>query len=152
MPITVGTPSEPPALDLPEELTDDAIWGRLLCFAHWNTNYRYAIDNVMAPMHGSYLHAVSHSRAYGDKTAEMAVGQTPHGLIFEKTNQKDVRFRHHHRLRDAGGEDNCVFFFRRVRKVQGWKRDVWKFLPLISVAVSKPARYARRRPGRCSGR
>jgi phenylpropionate dioxygenase-like ring-hydroxylating dioxygenase large terminal subunit len=148
--------SEPPALDLPEELTDDATYGRFLCFAHWKSNYRYAIDNVMDPMHGSYLHAVSHSMAYGDKTAEMAVRQTPHGLIFEKTNQKDVNFDWvefgdtsclwmrlaipYRKKFGPGGsftivgfatpvdEDNCVVFFWRVRKVQGWKRDVWKFL------------------------
>ncbi len=32
-------------------------WSSFLCTAHWRCNYRYAIENVMDPMHGAYLHA-----------------------------------------------------------------------------------------------
>lgn len=151
-----GRSDRVPELRLPEELTDDATFGRFLCFAHWKCSYRYAIDNVMDPMHGTYLHAVSHSMAYGEKSAEMTVRQTPTGLIFEKTDQKDVNFDWvefgdtdclwmrltipYAKKYGPGGpfgivgfatpvdENNCTVFFWRFRKVAGWKRDVWRFL------------------------
>ncbi|HEV7370755.1 Rieske 2Fe-2S domain-containing protein [Arenibaculum sp.] len=151
-----GRSDDVPELVVPEELTDDEAYDRFLCFAHWKSSYRYAIDNVMDPMHGSYLHAVSHSMAYGEKSAEMAVRPTPTGFIFEKTNQMGVNFDwvefgdtgslwmrltipYAKRFGPGGpfgiigfatpvDEKNCVVFFWRTRKVAGWKRNVWKFL------------------------
>src|SRR5205085_2829906 len=55
-------------------------------------SYRYAIDNVMDPMHGTYLHAQSHSMTQGDRKAEFRARQTDIGLVFEKTNQTGVNF------------------------------------------------------------
>ncbi len=81
----------PPPLELPEELTSDA-YSRMLCTAHWKCNWRYAVDNVMDPMHGAYLHAQSHSMAEGDKKAEFRTRRTPTGFIFEKTGQMGVNF------------------------------------------------------------
>ena len=46
----------------------------------------------MDPMHGAYLQAVSHSMAFGDKTAEMQIVKTDAGLIFEQVGQRDVNF------------------------------------------------------------
>ncbi len=149
-------PEVPPApLQLPEELTS-AEYSSFLCMAHWKTSYRYAIDNVMDPMHGAYLHAVSHSMAEGDRRAEMVLRKTPTGLVFEKKGQRDVNFdwvefgdTHCMWLKLAipykkkygpGGnfgiigfatpvdEHNCQVYFWRTRKVQGWQRDVWRFL------------------------
>ncbi|WP_332308763.1 aromatic ring-hydroxylating dioxygenase subunit alpha [Sphingobium sp. TCM1] len=146
---------EPRPLTLPEEI-DSEEWGQILCTAHWNCNYRYAAENVMDPMHGAYLHAVSHSMAEGDKTATMQARATDHGFIFEKTNQSGVNFdwtefgdtgAHWQRLsipyRKSAGpggsfsivgmvvpvdETSCRVFFWRCRKVQGWQRDAWRFL------------------------
>lgn len=142
-------------LSLPEELAGEA-WGSVLCTAHWRCNYRYAIDNVMDPMHGAYLHAASHSMAFGDKSAVMRIVPTQTGIIFEKEGQRDINFDWVElgdtgalwlRLaipyrKDAGpggsfaivgfvtpvDEQNCRVFFWRCRKVEGWQRDVWKFL------------------------
>jgi phenylpropionate dioxygenase-like ring-hydroxylating dioxygenase large terminal subunit len=150
-----GSEAEPAPLDLPEELSG-AAWGSVLCTAHWRCNYRYAIDNVMDPMHGAYLHAASHSMASGDKIAVMRIVTTETGLIFEKEGQRDVNFDWVElgdtgalwmRLtipyrKDAGpggsfaivgfvtpvDEQNCRVFFWRCRKVEGWQRDVWRFL------------------------
>jgi len=150
-----GSGAEPRPLDLPEELTSDA-YSSFLCTAQWRCNYRYAIDNVMDPMHGAYLHAASHSMAEGDKTAVMRVKRTPTGIMFEKAGQRDVNFdwvewgesgAQWMRLaipyrKDAGpggnftiigfvapvDGDHCRVFFWRVRKVEGWQRDVWRFL------------------------
>jgi phenylpropionate dioxygenase-like ring-hydroxylating dioxygenase large terminal subunit len=147
--------ADPCELTFPEELTSEE-YDAFLCTAMWECNYRYAVDNVMDPMHGSYLHAKSHSMAFGDKKAEMKVRNTPTGLVFEKTGQRGVNFdwvewgetgAHWMRLSipyrpryGPGGpfgivgfatpidETHCQVFFWRTRKVQGWQRDVWRFL------------------------
>lgn len=147
---------EPVPFTLPVELTDEETWGAMLCVAAWRCNYRYAIDNVMDPMHGAYLHATSHSMAYGDKTAEMRVRNTQTGIIFEKTSQRDVNFDWvefgdtgaqwmrlsipYRKEFGPGGsfgivgfatpvdENHCMVFFWRTRKVKGWQRDVWHFM------------------------
>jgi phenylpropionate dioxygenase-like ring-hydroxylating dioxygenase large terminal subunit len=146
---------DPAAFDMPEELASDE-WAGLLCTAHWKCNYRYAIDNVMDPMHGTYLHAVSHSMSQGDKEAVMRVRDTDTGLVFEKDGQRGVNFDWvefgdtgtywmrltlpYRRNAGPGGEfgivgfvtpidtENCRVFFWRTRKVSGWERDVWKFM------------------------
>ena len=147
--------AEPDALELPEQLVSDA-YAAILCTAVWQCNYRYAIDNVMDPMHGAYLHAASHSMAHGDKQAHMQIQKTDAGLIFEKEGQRDVNFDwvefgdsgcHWLRLeipyrKDAGPGGNfgivgfvtpvdaetCQVYFWRTRKVEGWQRDVWRFM------------------------
>lgn len=149
-------PETPPGpLELPEELSSDE-HARFLCMANWKTNYRYAIDNVMDPMHGSYLHATSHSMAEGDKQAEMRVRKTASGLIFEKVGQRGVNFDwvelgdtgclwlrlaipYRKRYGPGGSfgiiglatpidERHCQVYFWRTRKVSGWERNVWRFM------------------------
>jgi len=146
---------EPRDLDLPDELIGGE-YSNFLCTAMWNCNYRYAIDNVMDPMHGAYLHAASHSMASGDKEAQMQIVKTDNGLIFEKVGQRDVNF-DWVEIGDTGGlwmrlsipyrknagpggsfyivgfatpvdEDHTQVFFWRTRKVEGWQRDVWRFM------------------------
>ena len=147
--------AEPTPLQLPEELTSDE-HSYFLCMSNWKTNYRYAIDNVMDPMHGAYLHATSHSMAEGDKSAEMRIRKTPTGLMFEKVGQRDVNFDWvelgdtgalwlrlaipYKRRYGPGGnfgivgfatpvdEQHCQVYFWRTRKVQGWQRNVWRFM------------------------
>lgn len=144
---------EPVALELPEQLVGEA-YDRFPCVAHWKVNYRYALDNVMDPMHGAYLHASSHSMAGGDRHAEMRVKKTADGFRFEKTHQQGVNFDwtefHNtgamwlhlaipYQPKLTGGEfeiigfatpvdeNNCLVFFWRCKKVQGWERDLWRF-------------------------
>jgi len=145
----------PAPLQLPEELTSEA-WSHMLCTAHWKSNYRYAIDNVMDPMHGAYLHSASHSMAEGDKTAQMTLRKTETGFSFEKIGQRDVNFDWvefgetaclwlrlaipYQKKFGPGGpfgiigfatpvdEEHCRVFFWRTRKVEGWQRGVWRFL------------------------
>lgn len=148
--------AEVPPLLLPEELEDGAQYSNFLCTAGWQCGYQYAIDNVMDPMHGAYLHAASHSMAEGDRSAEMQVVPTNTGFIFEKTGQRGVNFDWvefghsgafwlrlsipYRAQFGPGGpfwivgmtvpvdEANCRVFFWRIRKVQGWQRDVWRFM------------------------
>ena len=145
---------EPATFDMPEEFTSNE-WDGLLCTAHWGCSYRYAIDNVMDPMHGAYLHAKSHSMAEGDKAAKLQIRQTENGIMFEKVGQRGVNFDWvefadtgamwmrlalpYQRNAGPGGlfgivgfvtpidAKNCRVFFWRTRKCQGWQRDVWRF-------------------------
>jgi phenylpropionate dioxygenase-like ring-hydroxylating dioxygenase large terminal subunit len=151
----VDPAAAPAPLDLPEELCSEQ-YSYFLCMSNWKTSYRNAIDNVMDPMHGSYLHASSHSMAEGDKQSEMRVRKTPTGLAFEKIGQRDVNFDWvelgdtgclwlrlaipYQKKYGPGGnfgivgfatpvdEHNCQVYFWRTRKVQGWQRNVWRFL------------------------
>jgi len=143
-----------PELTLPEELTSPE-YSAMLTHAHWKCNYQLAIDNVMDPMHGAYLHAQSHSMAEGDKQAKMQIVPTPTGLMFEKAGQRGVNFDWvewgesncywmrlaiPYRKKFGGGDftivgfatpvdrDNCLVFFWRVKKAEGWRRDTWRFL------------------------
>jgi phenylpropionate dioxygenase-like ring-hydroxylating dioxygenase large terminal subunit len=145
----------PPLLDLPEELTSEA-WSHFLCYCEWNGDYRYVAENVMDPMHGTFLHKQSHTMAEGDSTAKFQVRRTDHGFMFEKITQRDVNFDwtefgdtgvHWMRLEipypktgGPGGNFSIIgcytpitknvtaVFFWRCRKVQGWQRDTWRFL------------------------
>lgn len=146
---------EPVELTLPDELVLDE-WDSMLCVAKWKCNYRYALDNVMDPMHGAYLHAESHSMAGGEKHAAMKARNSEFGFIFEKTDQRDVNFDWvefgdtgaswlrleipYQASAGPGGNfgivgmatpvdrDHTLVFFWRTRRVSGWQRDVWRFM------------------------
>ena len=148
-----ATPAE---LALPEQISDDAEWSSMLCTAYWRTNWRYAIDNVMDPMHGAYLHAVTHSMAEGAKQAKMRSRKTELGFVFEKVDQAGVNFDWteyaesgtpwlrlaipYRKNAGPGGsfwivgavspvnEDICQVYFWRCRQVKGWQRDAWRFM------------------------
>ena len=94
--------------------------------------------------------------AFGDKEAEMQIVDTDDGLIFEKVGQRDVNFDWveiaetgalwmrlsipYRKNAGPGGsfyivgfatpvdEGHCQVFFWRTRKVDGWKKDVWRFM------------------------
>lgn len=145
----------PPKLVLPEQLTSPE-FSHFLCYAEWGGDYRYVMDNVMDPMHGAYLHKMSHSMAEGAMEAKFRVRETPTGFMFEKENQRDVNFdwtefldtgAHWLRLEipypktgGPGGNFHIVGSYTpitdtssavvhwRCRKLTGWQRDVWRFL------------------------
>jgi phenylpropionate dioxygenase-like ring-hydroxylating dioxygenase large terminal subunit len=142
-------------LTLPEMLTDDE-HSHFLCYAEWNAPWRFAVENVLDPMHGTFLHRESHTMYAGDTAAQFRIRETDHGFFFEKTTQQGVNFdwvEYAHTGIDwlrleipypatagPGGPfgivglvtpitaDRCGVFFWRYRKVQGWQRDVWRFL------------------------
>ncbi|HXP94687.1 MAG TPA: aromatic ring-hydroxylating dioxygenase subunit alpha [Candidatus Binatia bacterium] len=147
---------EPPsALEPPAEFGDPE-WSHFVCSAVWKTNYRYAIENVVDPMHGSYLHADSFTLAYGQKDDVFRIEEKAGGFILERTKQRGVNFdwveffeagAHWLRLdipypqgAGPGGpfrilgtitpidERSSQIFFWRLRKVSGWERDLWRFL------------------------
>ncbi|PVH28675.1 Rieske 2Fe-2S domain-containing protein [Pararhodobacter oceanensis] len=147
---------EPPELVLPDELTSDA-WTGFLCTAVWETNYRYAIDNLADPMHGCYLHSESFTLAYGSKQDLMRLDKTEHGFHITRVGQVGDNFDWtdfvfhpgtmfcfldipYPPAAGPGGnmrivgyatpvdETTCKVFFWRMRKVEGLARASWRFL------------------------
>lgn len=146
---------EPAPFDPPPELKDEE-YSHFVCYADWNTPWRYVYDNLMDPMHGTFLHAESHTMYQGSTQAEFRTRDAPKGFVFEKVGQRDVNFDWSELTDDgalyvrlaipyppSGGpggnfgivsfitpidETNCAAFFWRVRKVSGWQRDAWRFL------------------------
>jgi phenylpropionate dioxygenase-like ring-hydroxylating dioxygenase large terminal subunit len=145
----------PAPFQAPPQLVHDD-YSRILCYADWETHWRFVYDNNMDPMHGTFLHANSHTMYTGDTTAHFVTRDTPTGFIFEKETQRDVNFDWSELVDDGalyvrleipyppsagpGGnfgiisfgtpidENNVACFFWRVRRVGGWQRDTWRFL------------------------
>lgn len=146
---------EPPELVLPEELSSPE-FSSFVCYAEWAGDYRYVMDNVMDPMHGTYLHRQSHSMSFGDTTAAFKIRDTATGYVFEKEGQRNVNFdwtewgetgTHWMRLEipypktgGPGGNFHIVGSYTpitdtmaavthwRCRRIDGWQRDTWRFL------------------------
>ena len=145
-----------PRLVFPKEFLSDS-WSGFLCTAVWKTNYRYALDNLADPMHGSYLHAESFTLAYGAKEDLLKVDHTENGFIVSRTEQLNenfdwTEFEIHTgtmfcfldipypsaagpggNMRIVGfvlpiNENSCKVFFWRMREVSGIQRDSWRFL------------------------
>lgn len=153
--------SAPAALELPDELIEGDRWQAILCSALWKANYRYVLDNILDPMHGAYLHAVSHSMSEGDKTAEFRTKRTDRGFVFAKEGQEGKNFDWvefadtgatwmrlavpYRKSAGPGGpfiiiamstpvdEQHSQNFFWRCRAVQDWQRDVWQFMYRIKL-------------------
>ncbi|MFE2188914.1 Rieske 2Fe-2S domain-containing protein [Streptomyces sp. NPDC059455] len=146
---------EPCELTLPEPLTDPDV-SAFLCYAEWDVPWRYAVENLLDPMHGAFLHRESHTMYEGDTSAKFRIRETPRGYFFEKTDQHGVNFDWVELCRTGvdwvdleipyppsagpGGPfgivgmvapvdaDRCGVFFWRYRRVQDWQRDTWRFL------------------------
>lgn len=146
---------EPPELTLPEPLTAPDV-SSFLCYAEWNTPWRYTMENLLDPMHGAFLHHDSHTMYEGDTQAKFRVRETERGYFFEKTDQRGVNFDWVELCRTGvdwvdlsipyppsagpGGAFGIVgmacpvdaertgVFFWRYRKVDDWQRDTWRFL------------------------
>ncbi|WP_310961328.1 Rieske 2Fe-2S domain-containing protein [Nocardioides terrisoli] len=145
-----------PEFTLPDRL-DSSEHSYFVNFVEWKAPWRFYLDNVLDPMHGAFLHADSHSMFSGDTTARFRIRETDRGFFFEKTDQRGqnfdwVEYVHHNGLdyvdleipygpeAGPGGPfgivgiptpvtDNVTAVFHwRTRKVQGWERDVWRFL------------------------
>lgn len=147
---------EPPVPFAPPPEFSDPAWAHFLCETTWQTNYRYAVENVIDPMHGPYLHGDSHTMRYGAKDDVMEINETPDGFRVSRKLQKDVAF-DYTEYRETGSlwmrldipypvangpggpfriigfatpidERTTQIFFWRLRKCDGWQRDLWRFL------------------------
>jgi len=151
-----GAHPEPLPLDLPEEFVSPE-WTSILCVSPWACNYRYALDNLADPMHGSYLHANSFTLAFGAKQDTMKIEKNEIGFVVARVAQAGENFDWTEMVTEGaapycrldipypaaagpGGpfriigfttpvdEDNCLVFFWRMRKASGLNREVWRFL------------------------
>ncbi len=135
---------------------DDPEWSSFICTATWKGNYMLALENLVDPMHGTYAHAKSYTLAYGAQSDEMEVEKTDHGFIISRTQQKGVNFDWteyaftgadwvrldlpYPKGAGPGGmfrilgyvtpidENSHQVFFWRLRKIEGWQRDLWRFM------------------------
>jgi phenylpropionate dioxygenase-like ring-hydroxylating dioxygenase large terminal subunit len=147
--------ADPTPFSPPEQLASNE-YSSFCCYADWNASWRYVYDNLMDPMHGTFLHANSHTMFQGETQAVFVTRDTPTGFFFEKSSQRDVNFDWSEFVDDgllfvrleipypkSGGpggnfgivsfitpidETNSACFFWRIRKVSGWQRDTWRFL------------------------
>jgi phenylpropionate dioxygenase-like ring-hydroxylating dioxygenase large terminal subunit len=147
--------SQPTEFVLPDRLQDPAVsW--FPNYAEWAGPWRFYMDNVLDPMHGAFLHRDSHSMFGCDTSARFRIRETDRGFFFEKTDQRGVNFDWVEFCRGSmdyvdleipyaqnagpGGvfgivgmatpidEDNSAIFHWRTRRVEGWEREVWRFL------------------------
>lgn len=147
---------DPPDLHLPAEMSSDA-WTGFLCTSVWQTNYRYALDNLADPMHGCYLHSESFTLAFGSKQDLMRLDPTERGFRIERQAQAGENFDWtefevhpgtmfcfleipYPPAAGPGGvfriigfvtpidEHSCKVFFWRMRQVSDLARESWRFL------------------------
>lgn len=151
-----------PAFEGPPELIDPQ-WSVFPIEMTWKTNWRYALENVMDPMHGPYLHGDSHSMSVGSKDDFMEIVDTERGFRIQRKLQTATAFDYcemvdtgllwlfldipYPRKVGPGGpfriigfatpidESTSQIFFYRLRKVTGWQRDLWRFLHRNRLAV-----------------
>jgi phenylpropionate dioxygenase-like ring-hydroxylating dioxygenase large terminal subunit len=149
------TQPDPVAFEPPEEL-DHPEWSHFVCEATWKCNYRYAVENVMDPMHGPYLHGTSHTMQYGSKEDVMDITESATGYRISRRLQQGVSFDWTefgdtgimwmkldipYPVRNGPGgpfrvvgfatpidEHTTHVFFLRLRRTAGWQRDLWRFL------------------------
>lgn len=146
----------PPELPLPQELSNPN-WTGFLCTAVWEANYRYALDNLADPMHGCYLHAESFTLALGSKQDTLALDKRDTGFKVSRIGQVGENFDWVEFSVEKGGvfcfldipyppaagpgghmrilgyvtpmgPKRCKVFFWRMRKVQDFARESWRFL------------------------
>ena len=110
----------PPELLLPEELTSPE-YSNFLCYVEWKGDYRYVLENVMDPMHGTFLHKQSHTMSEGDSKATFRIVETDSGYIFEKEGQRGVNFD----LDRVGGHEYPLDASRHSLSQNRWSR--WQF-------------------------
>ncbi|MCY4192056.1 MAG: aromatic ring-hydroxylating dioxygenase subunit alpha [Rhodospirillaceae bacterium] len=146
---------DPTPITFPEEF-DNPEWSHFLCTATWAGSHLHAIDNLVDPMHGTYLHAKSYTLAYGSGEDEMETVKTDDGFVVRRTRQAGVNFDWTEysftgadwvRLdlpypsgAGPGGmfrilgyvtpidDKACQVFFWRLRHIEGWQRDLWRFM------------------------
>lgn len=150
-----GDEDAPGEVELPEEF-DDPAWSYFICTGPWAGSHLHAMDNLLDPMHGSYLHAQSYTLAYGKAQDEMEIEKTDDGFIVKRKGQIGENFdwtEYSYTGADwvrldlpypkgagPGGmfriigfvtpidEHSHQVFFWRMRQVEGWERDLWRFM------------------------
>jgi phenylpropionate dioxygenase-like ring-hydroxylating dioxygenase large terminal subunit len=145
---------EPCALQLPPELVSPE-WTGLVVSSTWGCNYQYVLDNLVDPMHTTYLHEESYSMGIDARTDLVDVKATPTGLLVTRRN--DPSNIEAMEFIDTGAffvrvgislpaslgpggilrvittvvpidEQTCQINFWRLRKVSGWQAALFRFM------------------------
>jgi phenylpropionate dioxygenase-like ring-hydroxylating dioxygenase large terminal subunit len=148
--------STPVPLSRPWEMDGDD-YAMFLTTAVWQTNYRYALDNIADPMHGPYLHGDTFTLSQGSRVDTVKLTALDGGFEIKRVEQQGENLdwaevivetgtpfaRINIPLPPAGGpggmmrvmafvtpvdEKTTRIFFWRARKVQGAEREAWRFL------------------------
>jgi phenylpropionate dioxygenase-like ring-hydroxylating dioxygenase large terminal subunit len=143
----------PSDLKVPEELMSEE-WTAFVRPVTWKINWLLFMDNLADPLHAPFLHARSYTLSRGMQEDRIKSTPTAYGLFIERENQKLVNFDYiemhfpnwvrldipYPRSAGPGGPlhilvfatpidaENSVFYFVRMRRVKGWKRNLWRFL------------------------
>jgi phenylpropionate dioxygenase-like ring-hydroxylating dioxygenase large terminal subunit len=146
----------PPPLQFPEEFTTGE-WCGFVDMREFDCNWQLVRDNQFDPVHGSFLHAGTHILDAGKKEADLAFQETERGFIVWRTNQQGVNLDKTWLVhlpnsgfwaitdlpwprREGGGlgrlfryptpidAGRTLVWNYRMQKLQGWQRDVWRFL------------------------
>lgn len=147
---------EPPPLRFPDEF-ENGEWSGFLDIRHFDCNYQLVRDNQFDPVHGSFLHAGTHILSAGRKDADLGYEKTDQGFVVWRKNQQGVNLDKTWLIRlpnsgfwaitdlpypkkEGGGmgrlfrfptpidRENCLVWNYRMQKLDGWKRDAWRFL------------------------
>jgi phenylpropionate dioxygenase-like ring-hydroxylating dioxygenase large terminal subunit len=129
-------------------------WPGFISRATWKANWLLVGDNLMDPMHGSYLHATSFTLRFGSKANRLRVRDLDDGFIVEREEQRGVNF-DWTEFHDTGSlwfrldipyppsagpggpfrilgwstpidADYSLNYFLRLRHVSGWRRALWR--------------------------
>ena len=146
--------AEPPPLKLAEELLSPD-WTGLIVSATWNCNYMYVLDNLLDPLHTTYLHENSYSMgtdAHTDFVEAVQDGGTINVTRRnDKTSIEQMQFVDDSTIwvrvgiavppaLGPGGRlrviasvvpidaRRCQINFWRLRKIAGWEADMFRFM------------------------
>jgi len=138
---------------VPEELMSDE-WTTFILPVTWKVNWLLFMDNLADPLHAPFLHARSYTLSRGMTEDKIKSTPTAYGIFVERESQKLVNFDYiemhfpnwvrldipYPPTAGPGGplyilvfatpvdEETSVFYFTRMRRVTGWKRNLWRFL------------------------
>ncbi len=148
---------EPRPFTPPPALLDDG-YVKFLCATTWNADWRYVLDNLVDPMHGTYLHTETFTLGNGGKEADvMRLSKLDDGFRIERVGQQDVNFDFSNARLDsavphvqlsvpyppAAGPGGALellplftpvdkgvtrIFFWRMRRTEGFAAEAWRFL------------------------
>ena len=68
---------EPATLDAARSGSPTTASRRFLCYAEWKAPWRFAMENLLDPMHGAFLHRESHSMFGGETYARSSGSARP---------------------------------------------------------------------------
>jgi phenylpropionate dioxygenase-like ring-hydroxylating dioxygenase large terminal subunit len=153
----VDEAAEPPELRFPDEFYTGE-WSGFVDIRQFECNYQLVRDNQIDPVHGSFLHVGTHAlTGAGEVAGDIGFERTERGFVVWRKYQQGVNldrtevFRYEgsgfwavtdlpYQDNEGGGtvrlfryptpidRDNCLVYNYRLRKMTGWKLDLWRFI------------------------